>query len=324
VDDATAQATLADVHAHSQDYRQQAVLEFQAVLEKDSGNVVANRGLGYLYLYENQFDKAATMFRRAALADPKDAQLHYLSALLMNREAMKEGKPPDNPLVMRQELEAAIALDPTMADAYNLLAFALSADGKLDAAIANQKKAIELNPSLEHYQSNLARLYLQAQKWDDAEAILSRLKLSSDPTVRDNASQNLAAMQANKEMAAEALRARELRRDDITAPQWRRKESASSTSTDNSDEEFKPDNRKVLYLYGRIQSVDCSADPVAVLTVKTSNKLMRLRAENYKKLLVMGADEFSCGWRDQKVLVNYKAGGKLDGDVVTVELQAGK
>jgi hypothetical protein len=38
---------------------------------------------------------------------------------------------------------------------------------------------------------------------------------------------------------------------------------------------------------------------------------------------VMGADEFSCNWRDKKVLVNYKPGGKSDGDVVTVELQEG-
>ena len=52
--------------------------------------------------------------------------------------------------------------------------------------------------------------------------------------------------------------------------------------------------------------------------------MLKLRTDNYKKLLVMGEDEFSCGWRDRKVLVNYKPGGKADGDVVTLELEAGK
>lgn len=325
VDDLTAQAMLADVHAHSSDYHQQAIPEFQAVLQKDPDNLVANRGLGYLYLRSNEFDKAATLFQRAAVNDPKDARLHYLNALLVNRQAMKEGRAPQNPTQMRQELELAIELDPTMADAYNLLAFALGADGKYEPAITAQKKAIELNPSLEIYQANLARIYLQAQRWDDAEAVLTRLKQSADPQLRELVSQNLAALQANREMAAKATRARELNRDDITAPQWRPKDKpAGSTAPATSEAEFKPDTRKILYMYGRIQSVDCSADPTAVLSVRSGAKLMKLRAENYKKLLVMGAEEFSCEWRNQKVLVNYRAGGKFDGDLVTLELQAGK
>ena len=116
-----------------------------------------------------------------------------------------------------------------------------------------------------------------------------------------------------------------MRRDDITDPRWQRKPESDSTRTSaTEDSEVKPDNRKILYMYGRLQSVDCTADPVAVLSVRSGQKLMRLRADNYKKLLVMGADEFSCDWRDKKILVNYKPGGKSDGDIVTLELQAGK
>jgi tetratricopeptide (TPR) repeat protein len=324
IDDLSAQATLADLHAHSIDHADQAEKEFEAILQQDVGNATANRGLGYIYLRKGEFDKAGQLFKRAALKNPQDAQLHYLTALLMNREAMKNGAPPDNAEEMKQELQQAIALDPTLADAYNLLAFAQTSEGKYEDAIVSQKKAIELNPSLEIYQSNLARVYLQAQRWDDAQAILARLVQSSDPLLRQNAQQNLAALEANKDMAARIARDREIRKDDITDPRWLpKKETDTASAPPGEDDTPKLDVRKVLYLRGRLQSVDCSADPVAVLSVRTPQKLMKLRTDNYKKLLVMGADEFSCNWRDKKVLVNYKPGGKFDGDLVTVELQEG-
>jgi tetratricopeptide (TPR) repeat protein len=324
VNDLTSQAILADLHAHSSDYQQQAVSEFQAVLEKDPGNEIATRGLGYLYLKQGEYDKASELFKRASLTESKDPRLFYLSALLTNRIAIKEGKPPSQPQVMRQQLEQAIALDPTFADAYNLLAFALAANQKYDAAVSAEKKAIELNASYEPYQINLAHLYLQWQKWDDAQAVLARLQLSTDPETRKDATDLIATLQSNREMAAQIIRDRELRHDDITAPQWRRKEGSDSATATPAPAEAKPDTRKTLYMYGRLQSVDCSADPAAILLVRKGPKLMKLRTDDYKKLLVMGEDEFSCDWRDRKVLVNYKPGGKADGDIVTLELEAGK
>ena len=48
---------------------------------------------------------------------------------------------------------------------------------------------------------------------------------------------------------------------------------------------------------------------------------MRLRTDDYKSLLLVGADEFSCEWTDRGVIANYKAGGKADGDLVSLEVQ---
>jgi hypothetical protein len=73
-------------------------------------------------------------------------------------------------------------------------------------------------------------------------------------------------------------------------------------------------------LRGKLISVDCSQDPVAIVTVRTSAGTMKLRTSNYKSLLTVGADEFSCQWSNRPVVVNYKAGGKADGDLVSVEL----
>jgi len=59
----------------------------------------------------------------------------------------------------------------------------------------------------------------------------------------------------------------------------------------------------------------------AILTVRTNSRVMRLRTDNYKSLLLVGADEFSCDWTDRAVVANFKAGGKADGDLVSVEVQ---
>jgi hypothetical protein len=48
---------------------------------------------------------------------------------------------------------------------------------------------------------------------------------------------------------------------------------------------------------------------------------MKLRTADYKSLLVIGADTFSCDWSDRKISVNYKPGGIVDGDLVSVEVR---
>jgi len=66
--------------------------------------------------------------------------------------------------------------------------------------------------------------------------------------------------------------------------------------------------------------VDCSKPPGAVLTLSANGKTMHLRVADYKEVPVIGANEFSCSWQGVPVNVNYKAGGALDGDLVSIEL----
>ena len=48
---------------------------------------------------------------------------------------------------------------------------------------------------------------------------------------------------------------------------------------------------------------------------------MKLRAADYKSLLLIGADDFSCDWRDRQVTVNYKPVGARNGDLVSLEMR---
>jgi hypothetical protein len=49
--------------------------------------------------------------------------------------------------------------------------------------------------------------------------------------------------------------------------------------------------------------------------------ILKLRTADYKSLLLIGADAFSCAWSDRAVSVNYKPGGMADGDLVSVEVR---
>jgi hypothetical protein len=67
--------------------------------------------------------------------------------------------------------------------------------------------------------------------------------------------------------------------------------------------------------------VDCSQPPAAVLTVVSGAVALKLRTVDYKSLLLIGADQFSCAWTNRSVSVNYKTGGLSDGDLVSLEVR---
>ncbi len=81
------------------------------------------------------------------------------------------------------------------------------------------------------------------------------------------------------------------------------------------------DTRPAKFLQGRLVDVDCSKTPAAVLTVTSGSTVLKLRTADYKSLLLIGADAFSCAWSDRSVAVNYKSGGLSDGDIVSLEVR---
>jgi tetratricopeptide (TPR) repeat protein len=84
---------------------------------------------------------------------------------------------------------------------------------------------------------------------------------------------------------------------------------------------LQPDKRAIQFLKGKLVSVDCSQAPSAILTVSAGAKVLKLRTPDYKSLTLIGADDFSCDWKGRTVAVNYRAGGKADGDLVSIEVQ---
>ena len=71
------------------------------------------------------------------------------------------------------------------------------------------------------------------------------------------------------------------------------------------------DRRKTEFLKGRLVTVDCIHPQIAVLTISTGSKRIRLRTEDYKTLLLVGADEFSCDWSDRPISAELQAWRKV-------------
>jgi tetratricopeptide (TPR) repeat protein len=321
----------ADLHAHSRDYRQQAEGELKEVLRSDPQNPVANRALAYIYIDNKDYEKAAECIRTAMTAAPKDPEPHYLSAVYMRDKSQAEGQQPGNAVAMERELEAAIALYPEYADAYDLLAYAYALEQRYPQAISSAQKAVQLYPGHDQYALDLAQYYADAGQFDKATAVLNRVRNSSDPKVATAANNGLQSMQAKQSQYLQEKRANgmtaERYKQDLTSPQWRAAPGEKVASLDDLTAAANAQSqtssvRPTKYLYAELLSVDCSSPPRATLNLNADGKRLRLNAPDAKQVIVIGSGEtFSCAWRNRRVLVNYKAGGQSDGELVTVELK---
>jgi hypothetical protein len=104
---------------------------------------------------------------------------------------------------------------------------------------------------------------------------------------------------------------------------------ASSSTEDDEDADAAPKpaapkpgtTGPVQFLKGKIVSSDCSKPPEATVTILSGMTTYRMHASDYKSLLVIGEDKFSCEWTNRLVSINYRAAGKNRGELVSIELR---
>lgn len=310
---ADARAVLADIHAHSPDHKGQALEEFQEVLKLDPNNAAALRGAGYACLQGRDFEHAGEYFRSAAEHNSKDPRVHYYYAMLMSQEG---GHARDHMAEMKKELETAIALDPKLADAYSMLGFAQSSSGEPEKGLETMKKAVELAPGNEVYQFNLANIYLANRKLDEAIALFRSLAGSGSAEVATRASTALAQAEDFKAQSKSfALRVESRTPTEEETP----RESHDNVAAPARDEAL-PAAAPVRFVKGKLVSVDCSAAPTAVLNVASGARSLKLHVRDRAQVLMIGADEFSCDWKNKSVAVNYRERPDGEGDVISVEV----
>jgi tetratricopeptide (TPR) repeat protein len=310
-------AVIADIHLHSPDHRDVAMAEFGEIIKQEPNNAAALRGLGYSYLQKHDYEHAGEYFKRAALADPKDARVHYYSALLMSRQGSFDDRSalPE----VTKELETAIALDPSLADAYSLQAFALAHAGSPGKGIAAMQKAVSLNPRNIGYRFNLAQMYLGNQQTDQAIAIFRALLKSSDEGIARRAQEALTQAEEYKAALRSAASQALIARSSPVDPANSLHESSRTAAA--PDIVTMPEGAPVKFLKGTIVSVDCSAAPAATATVLAGTKTWKMRIRDSNHVLLLGADAFSCAWTKQKVAMNYRETGDAAGIVVSIEIR---
>ena len=311
-------AILADVHLHSPDYRDKAAEEFEAILKMDPANTAALRGLGYAYLLKQDYEKAGECFHRAAQENSKDPRVHYYAAMLMSREGTL-GE-PDKVAEMTKELETTIALDPSFADAYSLLGFAYAAQGKPETGLQVAQKAVALSPRNAGYAFNLAQMYLNNRKPEDAIVLLQSLRNSQQTNVAVRAQQALEEAQEMKQVMDAGRpvvinNAVRIEAEHPADPQAHG-EAAAQTEVKTLPAQSAP-----KFVKGKLVNVDCTASPGAMVNVTASGKPLKLHVRDTTHVLLMGADSFSCKWSELKVAVNYRETSDGAGELISIELQ---
>jgi tetratricopeptide (TPR) repeat protein len=288
-----------------------------------AGNEVAHRVLAWDDLQRGDFDAAGEELSNAAALNPRDMWIRYYLCVLKHRIARAKHNDILGLPNMLQDLRAVLEWYPEFADAYDLMATARKEGGSSVSAMQAERAAMQLSPRNQQYVYNLAEIYIADKKWEAAVVLLQRLKGNSNPQIAAAARDRLEQIPNEQKYGAAAAAASAQKFTPQSSPFDVLEQDAAkrAIAAQASQTAANVDKRAAKFVQGRLVAVDCSQSPAAVLTVNAAGAVLKLRTSDYKSLLLIGADAFSCDWRDRSVSVNYKPGGLSDGDLVSVEVR---
>ena len=146
-------------------------LQGQAALkavELDPKLAVAHARLGQYYKQIQQYEKGDAETRIAASLDPDDPLVLGFGAM----DAMWNGDIPGATELWRR----AVAQDPLSPTVRGNYAYFLHLDGQLEAALVENRRALELNPDAgPELGAEIARLLILLGRHDEATAVIARL-----------------------------------------------------------------------------------------------------------------------------------------------------
>jgi tetratricopeptide (TPR) repeat protein len=332
--DDDARAMMDDVMARIPENRDQALHDLRQLTTDPKDNEAAHRGLAWDDMRQKKFDAAADELDKATDLNPRDPWIWYYRAVLKYRKAQATRHEMQGLANMMQDLRAVTDWYPEFADAYNMLAMARVEGGGINSALEAQREAIALAPRNVEYQFNLGQIYVAGKKWDLAREVFTRLKTDPDRAAALAAKQQLADLDTLQRYGVRPQRAGETETPAGAASTPSAASGASTTTASaaqNQDEEteaaLKPPVVKpgatgpVEFLKGKIVSSDCSKPPEAMVTILSGMTTYKMHASDFKSLQVIGEDQFSCEWRNRLVSVNYRAVGKNQGELVSIEVR---
>ena len=323
--DVEARAVIGDVMARIPERREQALHELQQLTDDPQDNESARRVIAWDHISQKRFEQAADELERAAALNPRDPWIWYYRSILKYRQAEETHHEMQGLANMMQDLRSVLDWYPEFAEAYNMLGMARVEGGGINSALEAQRLAISLSPRNLEYQFNLGQIYVAAKKWDPARDIFTRLKASGDPRVAPAAKRQLDDLAALQKYGIRPQRAGEAQTPDgaASAPAA----VSSSGSDDDEDTPPKPAPPKpgttgpVQHLKGKLVVSDCSKTPEATIAFLVGMKTYKMHTSDYKTMLVIGQDQFSCDWKNRIASVNYRPVGTNGGELISVEVQ---
>ncbi len=287
------------------------------------GDELSHRVLAWDDIEHDQFEEGLQELADAATLDQRDMWIRYYLCELKYRMAQTRKTEISGLANMLMDLRSVLEWYPEMSRAYDLLAMARNEGGTTSEAMQAERAAMNLSPRNELYVYHMAQIYIASKKWDAAQALLERLKTSNNPQLAQVAQARLDEIGNERKYGMSVPNGPQAQLAPQKTPFDVLDQDAAKRAAQQQQEETteQADTRPTKFLKGRLIAVDCSAAPVAVLTISGEGKVLKLRAADYKSLLLIGADEFSCSWHDRQVDANFKAGGHSDGDLVSLEVR---
>lgn len=316
------QALIAEMAVRIPERREKAIEKLETLVsDEKTETAVAHRALAWAHVQKGETEAAFEELSEAIRLSSADPWVRMGLALAAYHSG-ERGAKIQGLANMMESLHIVIQEFPDFAEAYDMLGWARLAGGGANAAIEAMKRAVELSPRNEEYQLRLARAYLAAKKFDQARTTFERLKQSQNLQIAQTAKKSLIDLPFLEKYGVPPVEAAPAQQSANVAPT-----QAPNNDEDDDDglakratKEPQFDKRPVKFLKTTVLTVDCSKSPAAVLTVSQDGKTLRLRAADYTSVPVIGASEFSCSWKGVPVNVNYRAGGSVDGDLVSIEL----
>ncbi|MGB8005980.1 MAG: tetratricopeptide repeat protein [Terriglobales bacterium] len=334
VKDEEASAVIDDVMARIPEHRDQALHDLQRLTAEPKDNEAARRALAWDDIRQKRFDAATDELDRATDLNPRDPWIWYYRSAMKYRKAQATRQEMQGLANMMQDLRAVTDWYPDLADAYNMLGIARVEGGGANSALEAQRMAIALAPRNVEYQFNLGQIYVAGKKWELAREVFTRLKEGTDRAAAAAAKQQLADLDTLQKYGVRPQQAGESETPagaaSTPAAEKKAPVVAANSSPDeeeDSDAPPKPAPVKpgttgpVQFLKGKIVSSDCSKAPEATVTILSGMTTYQMHASDYKSLIVIGEDQFSCEWKNRLVSVNYRAVGKSGGEIVSLELR---
>jgi tetratricopeptide (TPR) repeat protein len=138
----------------------EAIPQYQKVLEIDPVNAEARNNLGLALFQEGQVDESIDQYRKALEINPSYAEAHNnLGSALSKKGQVDEGI---------DEYRKALGINPNHLGALNNLGNALAEKGQLDEAIDQYQKAVKIDPSFAGAHDNLGLALFQEGQVDEA------------------------------------------------------------------------------------------------------------------------------------------------------------
>lgn len=325
VTDAEARAVIADVMARVPEHRDQALSDLEKLVADPKDSELAHRALAWDHLQQKRFEAAADELEKAADLNPRDPWIWYYRSALKYRKAQNTGHGVQGLANLMMDLRAVLDWYPELAEAYNMLGMARVEGGGINSALEAERQAIALSPRDLEYQFNLAQIYVAGKKWDQAREVFTRLKAGPDARAAAAAKRQLDDLATLQKYGIRPEHAGQ-------APAPAGAASAPSAAKSEADDEDSDEGPKatpakpgttgpVQFLKGKLVSSDCSKPPDATVTILAGMKTYKLHTADFKALLVIGEDNFSCDWKNRIVAVNYRPVGKNEGELVSLEVQ---